>query len=82
MNKMRLTMGAACIVLLGACTQLSEKDRAMLQETNAMALSARDQASRAAFDAQTARDETVRAAQAAELASEKADRIFREGQMK
>lgn len=60
---------------LSACTGLSDKDRAALEQ-------AQTEAHQAAQDAAAARADADKAAAAAERASEKANRIFRQNQNK
>lgn len=74
MKKLTVVMLAA-MVALSACTQLSDEDRALLT-------SAKQQAAKAAEDAAAARADADKAAKAAQDASEKADRIFRQGHNK
>ncbi len=71
------------IALVGACTTLSEKDRALLDAANRNATEAKDIANRALTSAQQAQASAAASAQAAQqaaadakAASEKADRIF------
>lgn len=56
------------LLLLDACTQLNEKDRKLLLESRAMAEEARETAIISAYNA--------------EIASEKANRIFKQSQKK
>ena len=63
------------VAALAGCTQLSDKDRAMLQETHDLAQQAKDEAAQAAADAAAARAD-------ADKAAAKADKIFRQEQNK
>ncbi len=84
MRKYLLIPTTFLLALIGltSCTSLSEQDRAYLMETRRIAEEARMQAEMAARDAKAASLDTNTAASAARAASEKADRIFQEGQMK
>ena len=70
-----LLVPVIAVMALSACTQLSDKDRAYLDETHTLAQQAKEEADAARADAD-------RAARAAQAASAKADKIFREGQNK
>ncbi len=71
------------IVLVGACTTLSDKDRALLDAANRNATEAKDIANRALTTAQQAQTSAAASAQAAQqsaadakAAADKADRVF------
>ncbi len=71
------------IALVGACTTLSDKDRALLDQANRNATEAKDIANRALTTAQQAQTSAAASAQAAQqaaadakAAAERADRIF------
>lgn len=67
---------------LAGCSHLSDDDRALLQSANQAAQEAKTQSTLAAEEARKAREDAERSAAAAEAASEKADRIFQQGQKK
>lgn len=72
------------ITILGltACTQLSVEDRALITSAAQNAREAKERSMQATDIANAARDDAHRAAKAAQIASDRADRIFREGQNK
>jgi len=72
------------LTITAGCTQteLSPIDRATINSSNLAAQEAKDQAAKAAQDAAEARDAAAKAAAYAQAASNRADRIFREGQNK
>jgi hypothetical protein len=82
-NTLRIAALAAGVALLGACTTLSEQDRALLTTASKNSEDAKAEAARAAMVAQQALDAS-RAAQTnaassaadAKAANEKADRMF------
>lgn len=82
----KLAVAAALALALGACTTLSDKDRALLDAASQNAAEAKQQAAAAAATAQQALDaakaaeaSAAQAATAAQEAEDKADRIFQRG---
>ena|GEM_PF-4131338 len=73
--KKLLLISAGALLALSACTQLSDEDRALLTAS-------KQQSAKAAEDAAAARADAALAAKSAQEASEKADRIFRQGNKK
>ena len=63
------------LVLLAGCAQMSESDRAMVQD-------AKDSAARAAASAAAAQQSAAQAAAAAQAASQRADRVYRQSNTK
>ena len=72
----RLLIALVPIVALGACTTLSDQDRALLTAASANAEAAKQQAAQALAAAQAAQASAAQAAADAKAANEKADRIF------
>jgi len=64
------------VMLLGACTGLSEQDRATIASASQNAQQAKDMAQQALAAAQAAQATASQAAKDAQAANEKADRIF------
>jgi hypothetical protein len=64
------------LVMLGACTGLSEQDRAMIASASQNAQQAKDMAQQALAAAQAAQSSASQAEKDAQAANEKADRIF------
>ncbi len=64
------------VVLLGACTTLSDKDRALLESANQNAADAKAMAQQALDASRSAQQSAAQASADAKSASEKADRIF------
>jgi len=64
------------LVALGACTTLSDQDRALLTAASANAEAAKQQSAQALAAAQAAQASAAQAAADAKAANEKADRIF------
>jgi len=64
------------LVALGACTTLSDQDRALLTAASANADAAKQQSAQALAAAQAAQASAAQAAADAKAANEKADRIF------
>jgi len=77
---MRLTgkmlMVLVPVVALGACTTLSDQDRALLTAASQNAEAAKQQAAQALQAAQAAQASAATAAADAQAANEKADRMF------
>lgn len=82
MKVYRLLAVATLVLMTGCAQQLSVEDRALLNETRAMAMDAKNEASRAATAAQQAQASAAQSAASAKTASEKADRIFRQSGVK
>jgi hypothetical protein len=83
MRPVRTALVAGVLLALGACTTLSDKDRATLDEASknaaqaaADARQALTQSQAAAAAAQQAQQAAQQAQQAAQAASDKADKIF------
>jgi hypothetical protein len=79
----KLLFVAAPLVVLGACTSLSDQDRALLTSASQNAEAAKQQAAQANLTAQqalqasqAAQASAASAAQDAKAANEKADRMF------
>ena len=77
------------VMALSACTQLGAEDRALISSAHQAAMEAKresvqatEEASQASAEARRAREDSSRAAAAAVAASDKADKIFRQGQNK
>ncbi len=64
------------VVAVGACTTLSDQDRATLTAASQNAEQAKEQAAQALAAAQAAQASAAQAATEAKAADEKADRIF------
>jgi len=64
------------VVAVGACTTLSDKDRATLTAASESAEQAKQQSAQALAAAQAAQASAAQAASEAKAADEKADRIF------
>jgi hypothetical protein len=64
------------VVLLGACTTLSDKDRALLQSASQNAADAKAMAQQALDASRSAQQSAAAAAADAKSATEKADRMF------
>jgi Alanine-zipper, major outer membrane lipoprotein len=64
------------VVAVGACTTLSDKDRALLTAASQNAEQAKEQSAQALAAAQAAQASAAQAAADAKAADEKADRIF------
>ena len=77
-----ILMASAAVLLLAACSPLTDQDREMITNANATSEAAKKQAEEAANDAAEARVAAEISAKAAREASEKADRIFRQGSNK
>jgi hypothetical protein len=75
-------LAVATFVALAGCCQLSDQDRALLNDTKAMAQDAKTEATQAATAAQAAQQSAAQSAAAAQAASQKADRIFRQSGVK
>lgn len=82
----RLLIALVPIVALGACTTLSDQDRALLTSASQNADAAKQQAAQAAqvaqqalAAAQAAQASAAQAAADAKAANEKADRMFQRG---
>jgi len=71
-----LSIAALPLVGLGACTGLSDQDRAMIASASQNAQQAKDTAQQALAAAQAAQSSAAQAAKDAQAANEKADRIF------
>ena len=76
MNMRRLAGLALPLLLLGACTSLSDSDRAMLTSANQNAEQAKNEAAQANATARQAQQAAEKAAADAQAANEKADRMF------
>lgn len=72
----------ATFIALAGCCQLSDQDRALLNDTKATAQDAKTEAAQAAAAAQAAQQSAAQSATAAQSASQKADRIFRQSGVK
>ena len=77
----RIATLAAFAVLAGCC-QLSDQDRALLNETKATAEESKNEAAQAAESAQAAQQSAAQSAASAQVASKKADQIFRQSGVK
>jgi Tfp pilus assembly protein PilV len=64
------------VLAVGACTTLSDQDRAMITAANQNADQAKQQSAQALAAAQAAQASAAQAAADAKSANEKADRIF------
>jgi uncharacterized protein DUF3359 len=64
------------LLVLGACTTLSDKDRALLTSASQNAEQAKQQSAQALAAAQAAQASAAQAAADAKSANEKADRMF------
>lgn len=64
------------LLAIGACTSLSDADRALLTAASQNAEQAKQQSAQALAAAQTAQASAAQAAADAKAANEKADRIF------
>jgi len=64
------------LVAVGACTTLSDKDRALLTAASQNAEQAKEQSAQALAAAQAAQASSAQAAAEAKAADEKADRMF------
>lgn len=69
-------MAATSLLALGACTSLSESDRALIVSANQNAQEAKAEAARSAEAARQAQMAAQRASEEARMANEKADRIY------
>lgn len=77
MRQMRMLLIAlAPVMVLGACTSLSDQDRALLTTTSQNAEAAKQQAAQALQASQAAQVSAAAAAADAKAANEKADRMF------
>jgi hypothetical protein len=68
-------VAALALLAISACSQMSDTDRAMLKETNTLAVQAKEAADRAEANSKANAASSAKAA-------DKADRIFRAGQNK
>jgi len=76
-KSMRQVMLALCpLIALGACTTLSDQDRATLTTASQNADQAKQQSAQALAAAQAAQASAAQAAADAKSANEKADRMF------
>jgi hypothetical protein len=75
---MRVVSTAVAVTLLGlgACTTLSQEDRALIASANQNAQEAKAEAARSAEMARQAQAAAQRASEDAKAANEKADRMF------
>ena len=77
MKPVRYPMLALCsLLVLGACTTLSDQDRALLTSASQNAEQAKQQSAQALAAAQAAQASAAQAAADAKSANEKADRMF------
>ena len=72
----RLLLVLLPVVTVGACTTLSDKDRALLTAASQNAEQAKEQSAQALAAAQAAQASAAQAAAEAKAADEKADRMF------
>ena len=80
MPSMKRTLTAMTILAaLGACTSLSDQDRALLSSANQNADQAKQIAQQALTASQAAQASAAQAAASANAANEKADRMFQRG---
>jgi hypothetical protein len=77
MTSMRQVIFVLCpLIALGACTTLSDQDRALLTAASQNAEQAKQQSAQALAAAQSAQASAAQAAADAKSANEKADRMF------
>ena len=77
MKTMRRVLLALCpLIALGACTTLSDQDRALLTSASQNAEQAKQQSAQALAAAQAAQASAAQGAADAKSANEKADRMF------
>lgn len=72
----QILLVVATVAALGACTTLSEQDRALLTSANQNAEQAKQIAQQALAASQAAQASAAQAAADAKSANEKADRVF------
>lgn len=75
----QVLVAVVAVAALGACTTLSDQDRALLTSTSQNADQAKQIAQQALAASQAAQASTAQAAADAKAANEKADRIFQRG---
>ena len=75
----RILVVVAAVGVLGACTTLSEQDRALLTSASQNAEQAKQIAQQALAASQAAQASAAQAAADAKSANEKADRMFQRG---
>ena len=75
----RFLLTSAVVVALGACTTLSEQDRALITSASQNADQAKQIAQQALAASQASQASAAKAAADAKAANEKADRIFQRG---
>ena len=75
----KIILAFAAVAALGACTTLSEQDRALLTSASQNADQAKQIAQQALAASQAAQASAAQAAADAKAANEKADRIFQRG---
>lgn len=72
----KLVLATVPVLVLGACTSLSDADRALITSANQNAEAAKQQAAEALKASQSAQQSAAAAAADAKSANEKADRMF------
>jgi hypothetical protein len=94
--KQYLALTLAAFIALAGCTELSDQDKALLNSTRAMAQDAKSQAAQAADQARQAQlsaaqsaatamraqQSAAQSAAEAQAASQRADRVFRQSEVK